>query len=301
MRCEAGQATVEWTGVVLLVSLALGGVLAFGPRVDGRSFGAWLAHEIVCAAAGGCADGDDALAAAYGVEDAALVRRYAPTIAYERGTFTLPVDWRECRHHRCSDAPYRRGTDTALTRRGRAATAFTRVQRRAGETHIQYWLYYPDSTTTWAGSAGALRRLTGRPPPGYHPDDWEAYAVRIDARGNVRVRSTSHGHWRYHKGAPDVSRELNESVPFGASRLAPCAIRNCPGGWGRWTGYTRVSRGSHAGHVPDDAGDERFTSAARLRLVPAERVDWDRYERLDPGIKPPPDKSAWNDPLAPDS
>ena len=145
MRGERGQATVDWTGVVLLVSLALGAIVTFGPRVDGRSFGAFLAHSIVCAVRGGCDDGDDALASAYGERDARLVREYAPNLVYEPGIYTLPIDYRECRAHRCSDAPDDRDLGVHRSTRGRPpATAFTRVRRSGRETFIDYWLYYPD-------------------------------------------------------------------------------------------------------------------------------------------------------------
>src|SRR4051794_28076981 len=107
MRSESGQATVEWTAAVLVVALALGAAIAFLPVIDGRSFGSWLARQILCAFQGGCAVGeiDTALAGAYGARDAELVRRFAPNIVYEPGTHTLPIDFRRCRSHLCSDAP----------------------------------------------------------------------------------------------------------------------------------------------------------------------------------------------------
>src|SRR4051794_40208285 len=105
MRSERGQASIEWTGIVCLVALALGAAVAFVPAVDGRSFGGFITHAIVCAVKGGCDAGDDALRTAYGRADAELVRRYAPNIVYEPGTHTLPIDFRSCRSHRCSDAP----------------------------------------------------------------------------------------------------------------------------------------------------------------------------------------------------
>jgi hypothetical protein len=55
MLSERGQATVEWTGLVLLVAVALGALAALVPRVDGRSLGGAVAHAITCSARGGCA------------------------------------------------------------------------------------------------------------------------------------------------------------------------------------------------------------------------------------------------------
>src|SRR4051794_21557132 len=140
MASETGQATIEWTAVVLLVALVLGAALAFVPVVDGRSFGSFLAHAIVCAIRGGGDDGDRALAAAYGSGDAELVRPCAPNIVYEPGTHTLPVDFRRCRSHRCSDAPDDQSLDTARSNRGVPAAAFTHVLHRGGTTFLQYWL-----------------------------------------------------------------------------------------------------------------------------------------------------------------
>jgi hypothetical protein len=52
---EHGQATIEWTGLVLLAALAMGALAALVPRVDGRDLGGSVAQAITCAARGGCA------------------------------------------------------------------------------------------------------------------------------------------------------------------------------------------------------------------------------------------------------
>src|SRR3954451_9318077 len=183
MLCERGQATIEWTAVVMLVALTLGAAVAFLPAVDGRSFGSFLAHAIVCAGRGGCYDGDRALATAYGPADAELVRRFAPNVVYEPGTHTLPVDFRSCRSHTCSDAPDDPWLDTARSNRGVPAAAFTHVVRRDGSTYLQYWFYYPDSNSVLGPSSAVWNHsplvLAAR-YPGFHEDDWEGYQVRLD-------------------------------------------------------------------------------------------------------------------------
>src|SRR5919202_2822132 len=167
-----------------------------------------------------------AVVAAYGERDAALVRRFAPSIVYEPGTHTLPVDFRRCRSHRCSDAP----DDPSLevnrsTRTGTPAAAFTHVVRRGGETFLQYWFYYPDSPSTFMGSHAVLKHAPGGDPAD-HRDDWEGYQVRLGRDGRAFVRATSH-HW--YQG---------------------CKELQCRNRWIAWSGWTRVSMGSHAGHVP---------------------------------------------------
>jgi hypothetical protein len=247
--------------MVTIVAVTLAAAVALVPAIDGRSVGSWLAHSILCAFRGGCAaaasDGD--LRAAYGDRDAALLRRHAPNIVYEPGTRTLPVDFRRCRSHRCSDAPDDRTLEVSRsTHTGTPAAAFTHVVRRGGETFLQYWLYYPDSTT---GFKGAKRAWDSSPAalvrdyPGFHPDDWEGYQVRIGHDGAAQVRATSH-HW--YQG---------------------CKEPQCRNRWIGWTGWTRVSRGSHAGHIPYET--QWDVARARRRGAPTRRVTG--YRPLYPG------------------
>ena len=99
------------------------------------------------------------------------------------------------------------------------------------------------------------------------------------------------------------------------------------------TGWVRVSRGSHSGHVPFrserrwrhavQAGprlyvppasrprrvplipgrdfDERTSTGEGIRLVPLETLDRRRYEPLDPRVKPPWRKRAYSDPESDES
>jgi hypothetical protein len=293
---DRGQASVEWIALLLLVSLALAAALAFVPAMDGRPLGAALARRLVCAVTRDCQAERAVLARAYGERDAALVRQHAPSIVYEPRTLTLPVDYRRCRSHRCSDAPGDRDLDVSRAKRGGApATAFTHVVRRGGRTYLQYWLYYPDSPSTFLGSHAILKKL-GIHDPAFHPDDWEGYQVRIGRDGRAWARATAHGHYQWCKWP----------------------TRGCRS-WGRATGWTRVSRGSHAGHIPlktiprvekwgvgidyrplrPGAGlRERSTTAAGIRLVPLETLDHSTYRPLKGGIDPPWTKRVYVDPSA---
>jgi hypothetical protein len=239
----------------------------------------------VCAARGGCHDGDAALARAYGAEDAALVRDHAPGLVYEPGERQIPVDYARCRSPACAAAPDQRDLDSHRSDAGARATAFTRLVRRDGSTYLQYWLYYPDSNTAWAGSDEIWKRsrvlplvgqvVRGTPDyPGFHRDDWEGYQVRIDPDGRAWARATSHGHYQ------------------------GCKEAACRDRWIGATGWSRVSRGSHAGHIPAElfgrrallpgAGlRERTSSAEGLRLVPLEGRDPGAYRAQDDGVVPP--------------
>jgi hypothetical protein len=295
VRDERGQATVEWTAVLLLVAFAFGGLAATAPLVDGRSFGGFLAHRLVCVVKGGCEDGDAMLADAYGLRDAALVREHAPNLVYEPGERQLPVDYRRCRRPRCADAPDDRDLDAHRSAAGERATVFTRVIRRHGRVYVQYWLYFPDSKTVVLGSdkaweaAWLLPRLAGiveRAPtyPGLHRDDWESFQVRLDPDGDVWVRSSSHGHYQ------------------------GCKWSYCRDRWFPASGWMRVSRGSHAGHIPAEPGgrhrpllpgrdlDERTTTSEGLRLIPLESLDQRGYRPLDRGVKPPWAKDVYDNP-----
>src|SRR3954451_1675664 len=226
MRSEAGQATVEWTAVVLVVALVLGAAVGFVPAVDGRSFGGFLAHSIVCPARGGCAHRDDPLRAAYGADTAELVRPFGPNSVYEPGTHTLPIDFRRCQSHRCSGAPDDPSLEVSRsTRGGTPAAAFTHVARSGDEAFLKYWFYYPDSPSTFLGSHALLKHLPGGDPAD-HKHDWEGYQVRVGSDGRALVRATSHHAYQ------------------------GCKELQCKNRWIAWTGWTRVSMGSHAGHIP---------------------------------------------------
>jgi hypothetical protein len=47
MHGERGQATVEWTGLLLLVALALLGLSQLASKADGRELGTTLAHSVM--------------------------------------------------------------------------------------------------------------------------------------------------------------------------------------------------------------------------------------------------------------
>lgn len=278
---QRGQASVEFIAVVSLVAIVFAAAITFVPVVDGRPLGAAIARALVCAVKRDCAAEGVALRHAYGDRDAQLVRANAPSIVYEHGTLTLPIDYRRCRAHRCSDAPDDHDLDATRAAHGGApATAFTHVVHRSGATYIQYWFYYPDSPSTFFHSHGLLKTLHIH-DPGFHPDDWEGYQVRIDAHGRKSVRATKHGGYTWCKGHiwhNDCER------------------------WGRPNGWTRVSRGSHAGHIPDmtegNGLHERITAAPGLHLVPLETLPHESYTPLKGGIKPPWTKEVYSDPTS---
>ena len=185
-----------------LCCLAFGALLALRGGFDGRDAGGFLARHLVCAVTGRCDRDERRLVAAYGERDAAAVRALAPNLVYEPGERELPVDWRECRRVSCSRGAgrLRRWTRTSRRprRRGRA-TAFTHVIRRDGRLYIQYWLYYPDSNTTLAGSDRLWASLLG----------WRRPVSRIPPRrlgGRVRPR----GSGRQHLAPGQLARPLPE-------------------------------------------------------------------------------------------
>jgi hypothetical protein len=234
-RSQAGQATVEWSALLLVLALSLAALTVVVSRTDGWGFGERIVHALVCAVDGGC-DERDSLDLAYGGELADQVRSHAPNVVYERSSAALPIDFRRCRETGCSN-----GSDAARpigrSASGLPVTAFTRVvDRRAGggALYLQYWFYYPESFT------GGIGRIFGDRWPGFHPDDWESYQVRVAPTGRVTARATAHGSY-----ASD---------------------------WSAAGSWYRVSGGSHAGHLVDLPRGERVTPSSQLALVPLERL-----------------------------
>jgi hypothetical protein len=332
MSEQRGQAAVEFVALLLLCCLTFAALFAVGRGFDGRSVGGFLAHHVVCAISGSCDRDEERLVAAYGERDAAVVRALAPNLVYEPGERELPVDWRRCRRADCAIAPddpaldaHMAGGDAAAgahTGAGRRATAFTHLIRRRGRLYVQYWLYYPDSDTFLGGShrlwerswlLPRLRELVDGTSdyPGFHRDDWEGVFLRVDPDGSTWMRASSHGHFQ------------------------SCKWRACHDEWVRSTGWVRVSRGSHSGHVPFRSEPawreigrrarggynpltrgylpltgpprripllpgrdlhERTTTGEGLLLIPLETRDHRGYRPLDPEVRPPWRKDAYADP-----
>ena len=258
---DRGQATVEWTALVLAVALALAVVTFAATRAGAWGLGDSIVDAIVCAAGDGC---PNAVEDAYGDRIASMVRRYAPNIAYEPHSAQLPVDFRRCRETSCANASDR-AVAVGESAAGLRVTAFTRVvdrRDRGGNLYLQYWLYYPESFT--AGIGRALGPLVHR-WPGYHADDWEGYQIRVAPDGSVAARATAHGGYSHR-------------------------------GWVNWTGWYRVSGGSHAGQVVAAGAGERTTPASSLRIVPLESLNGTDAFRFH--ISPPWRKTVYSDPEA---
>ncbi len=262
---------------------------AAGAGLPGATLARAIAAKIVCALDLGetCASEPD-LVAAYGVETAGLVREHAPWVFYEEGMTALPVDYRECRESECSVAgALGPATETAA---GLPVTAFVHVVdcrepaaagpgvdctgARAGKLYLQYWFYYVDSATL-EGEGLQKQAMAELGRPGFHPDDWESYQVRIGPHGS-QARAGSHHGYNYDGGARNWASDagaagVNEAVE-------DLGLRENKG-WGPETGTTWVSGGSHAGHVKDDPaarlvqGDyQSWTTPDGLTLVPLEPI-----------------------------
>ena len=259
MRRDSGQATVEWTALLLVATIVFAGLAYAVSRTDAWALGHGVVRSIACGIGLGCEDeGAELLARAYGKETAALVRRYAPNVTYERRSAELPVDFRSCRKLECSNGPDD-PREIDRTSAGLPVSAFTRVvDRRAagGALYVQYWFYYPESFS------GGIGRMFGHRWPGYHPDDWEGVQLVLPGDGRVLARATAHGGYS--------------------------------SGWTRWSGWYRVSGGSHAGRIVDRSDGERTTRSSDLSLTPLERLRDLALKRF--AISPPWFKAVYRDP-----
>jgi len=287
VRSERGQGTVEWVGLVTLVSLVLLAAVAAGVPVPGMTIAQSLADRILCAAslADGCGD-EPRLIAAYGTEVGELVRRHMPTLVFEQGSRAVPVDFRRCRDSECGDASgdgMVHRTDAGLPvsvfvhvvdcRAGTETPGADCSGERAGNLYVQYWTYYADSATLrGVPIAGAL---------GYHADDWEGVQLRFRSDGSVDERASSHHGYNY------FLTDVNWASDAG---VVP------HDGWGQETHLLFVSGGSHAGSAIAAPETHRFTPGRRVHLIPLEQIAAESRERF--AISPPWLKHVWSDPEA---
>jgi hypothetical protein len=304
MGGERGQGTVEWIGLLLVVSLALAALVAAGLRVPGVALAEAVASRLLCAAAlvDDCGDGPR-LIAEYGTEVGELVRRHMPTLMFERGSRAVPVDFRRCRETSCGDAP-QRGT-VGRTGAGLPVTAFVHVidcrddaveateaegvdcsGPRAGNLYIQYWTYYADSAT--------FRGVPVLGDEGYHPDDWEGVMIRIRPHGSVEERASSHNGFN---SRPGKAKGWASDAGIGPVKAAEEAIGlRGENAWGPETRLLMVSGGSHAGNTAGIPDFERITFGRDVHLIPLEPIAVTTSARF--AISPPWQKHAWRDPEA---
>jgi hypothetical protein len=300
---ERGQSTIEWVGLLCLLGLLFAGLVALGVGVPGVAIARAIASRMLCAAALADRCGDEpALIAAYGTEVGELVRRHMPTIAFERGSRAVPVDFRRCRSTACGDGRergqvWRSGANLRVTafvhvvdcRAGHAADSETAgvdcSKAREGNLYIEYWTYYADSAT--------LRGVPIAGAEGYHRDDWEGVEVRIGPDGRVDERASSHNGFNY--SLQDFDWGSDAGIGW-LRDLAEMVDARAPNGWGPETHVLLVSGGSHAGNVAGAPRGSRFTPASRVHLIPLEPVAA-RSDATFP-VTPPWRKRVWTDPEA---
>ena len=235
-RSQAGQATVEWSALLLALAFALAALTVVVARTDAWGLGERIVHALVCAVDGGCEE-RDSLDLAYGDELAEAVRAHAPNVVYERSSAALPIDFRRCRETGCSDGPD-------------AARAIDRSRQRAARDGLH------------ARGGPARRRRRALPPvlvllPGElhrrHRPDLRRRMARLPsgrlgglpgaclAGRQVAARATAHGEY-----ASD---------------------------WSDSGGWYRVSGGSHAGQLVEAAARRaRHARRPSSTLVPLERL-----------------------------
>ena len=306
-RGESGQSSVEWLGLVLLVSGALTALSLSGPTPSPAALVHSIQRTILCAVGfgAGCPDGPSV--DRYGSEVAALVRRFEPEIAFGPDLLGMPVDFRTCRSPGCAVplAGERLADSTADER----LTIFTRVidcrgyggsrpggvacgGPADGNLYIQYWAYFPESAT--------FRGVPLLEKEGWHRHDWESTQIRIGGDGSISQRASSHSGHNHTRSIANWPSDAGIELPAGVDRLLG---RRSPGGWGPWTGRWLVAGGSHAGNVADEGRSGTYpvvSPRGSADLIPLEALRNDPLARpasFDP-ITPPWRKRLWSDPEA---
>ncbi len=143
-----GAASIEQTGLILLIALLMGAAISAIAARDpegGGELGSALARKLRCAPRlpGPC--WRDPLTEAYGRPLAGLARALAPEPRGRpgpTGAVLVPVDFRYCRRPSCAVL----GDRPDLTASNRRVTAFTSViddRRRTGTVEVTYWQYRP--------------------------------------------------------------------------------------------------------------------------------------------------------------
>ena len=277
---------------MLLVCLAAGAALAVVPAVDGRSFGGVLATGSSARPAAAATTVTPRWRAPTGLAtrgSSATTRpgsSTSPASASFRWTTALPRAARARRARR----PRPRRPPLGRRRAGHGVHARGPARR---PTYLQYWFYYPDSNTTWAGSDARLER---------NPCCASAAA---DPRypGLPGLPQGRLG------GLPGADRRARARVGPGPPRTATTRAARSAGATtagfrhGLDPRLTRQPRGAHpggSGRAREPAPGAPRPVPAALRLVPLERPR-DRARlpgdyRPRSGVTPPWGKEVYREP-----
>jgi len=214
--CRA-SATVEQTGLVLLLAASLSLIVGFGlltgERGPGHEIGARIADRIACGPRAPDACRHHPAVEAYGWPLARVLRQLAPWPMARPGpggTPLVPVDFRYCRRQTCA-VPEAGERGLRLTTSNRRITYFTEVhdrRRSGGRVDLLWWLYRPG--LGWE----ALRRTVG-------PEEIEAASgtrvllsdtpmlvplETLDGRNHVRFPATEQPPWQRQVGSTHTGR-----------------------------------------------------------------------------------------------
>ena len=162
LRDSKGSATVEQTGLILLVAALFTGLAFFQLLTDdppGRELGQRVANRIACGPRANETCGQHPAVSAYGWPLARLLRRLAPVPMARPGgdgVALVPVDFRYCQRASCA-VPQAGVRGQRLTTANRRTTVFTELadHRDRGYIEITYWLYRPG-----LGWEGLIKRAT---------------------------------------------------------------------------------------------------------------------------------------------
>jgi hypothetical protein len=159
-----GAATVEQTGLLLLISATLAMLIGFGllggESGPGRGLGTRIAERIACGPRAPDACRHHPAVEAYGWPLARVLRQLTPTPMGRPGpdgSVLMPVDFRYCRRTSCAIPASGEGA-LRLTASNRRVTYFTEIHDRRqidGTAELVWWLYRPG--LGWE----ALRRRVG--------------------------------------------------------------------------------------------------------------------------------------------
>lgn len=209
---ERGSATVEQTGIVLLLAATFAVLIGLwtltGQQVPGRGLGERIANRIACGPREPDACRHHPAVEAYGWPLARVLRALAPVAVAREGpggARLVPVDFRYCRSPACAiPLPGSRGLK--LTVSNRRVTVFTEVadhRRSDGTADLVWWLYRPglgwESVRRTVGAADIAAasgtRVLIQDTPMLVPLE------TLDGRNHYRFPATERPPWQWRVGS----------------------------------------------------------------------------------------------------